>query len=142
MGNQENLIRVFGHNPQRFFMDQHSHQPGASTESLHHLIGLRVDADQEVIDRLIITGVSRCPIHAVTGRDQPGCQVEPDAFTGILLGICVNPAYRLVVPVCDTYPINDVSMMFFIKNKFIPVDLLPGLNGVNDKGQVFLYKIL
>jgi ribosomal protein S18 acetylase RimI-like enzyme len=41
----------------------------------------------------------------------------------------------------DTYPDNDDSMMFYIKNKFIPVALLPGLNGVKDKGQVFMYKI-
>ena len=40
----------------------------------------------------------------------------------------------------DTYAANDESMMFYIKRKFIPVALLPGLNGINDDGQVLLYK--
>jgi len=42
----------------------------------------------------------------------------------------------------DTYAANDESMMFYIKSKFIPVALLPGLNGINDDGQVFLYRPL
>ena len=41
----------------------------------------------------------------------------------------------------DTYAANDNSMSFYIKNKFTPVALLPGLNGVNDFGQVYMYKI-
>ena len=40
----------------------------------------------------------------------------------------------------DTYAANDDSMMFYIKRKFIPVALLPGLNGISDDGQVFMYK--
>ena len=42
----------------------------------------------------------------------------------------------------DTYTANDDSMMFYIKHKFIPVALLPGLNGINDDGQIFLYRKL
>ena len=42
----------------------------------------------------------------------------------------------------DTYTANDASMMFYIKRKFIPVALLPGLNGVSDDGHVFMYRIL
>ena len=42
----------------------------------------------------------------------------------------------------DAYTANDDSMMFYIKRKFIPVALLPGLNGLNDEGQVFMYKKL
>lgn len=42
----------------------------------------------------------------------------------------------------DTYTKNDDSMMFYIKRKFIPVALPPGLNGLDDEGQVFLYKKL
>ena len=43
----------------------------------------------------------------------------------------------------DTYAENDDSMMFYIKRGFVPVALLPGLNGVvRDKGQVFMYKKL
>ncbi len=40
----------------------------------------------------------------------------------------------------DTYTANDDAMMFYIKRKFIPVALLPGLNGVDDDGQVFMYR--
>ena len=42
----------------------------------------------------------------------------------------------------DTYTANDDSMIFYIKRNFIPIALLPGLNGVNDDGQVFMYKKL
>ena len=42
----------------------------------------------------------------------------------------------------DTYTAYDDSMIFYIKRKFIPVALLPGLNGINDDGQIFLYKRL
>ena len=42
----------------------------------------------------------------------------------------------------DTYTANDDSMVFYIKRKFIPVALLPGLNGINDEGQVFMYRKL
>jgi len=42
----------------------------------------------------------------------------------------------------DTYTKNDDSMTFYIKRKFIPVALLPGLNGLNDDGQVFMYRKL
>ena len=42
----------------------------------------------------------------------------------------------------DTYTGNDDSMMFNIKREFIPVALLPGLNGINDGGQVFMYREL
>ena len=42
----------------------------------------------------------------------------------------------------DTYTANGDSMMFYIKRGFIPVALLPGLNGINDDGQVFMYKKL
>ncbi|MCL2407010.1 MAG: GNAT family N-acetyltransferase [Defluviitaleaceae bacterium] len=42
----------------------------------------------------------------------------------------------------DTYTNNDESMIFYIKRGFIPVALLPGLNGINDDGQVFMYKRL
>jgi len=42
----------------------------------------------------------------------------------------------------DTYAANDDSMMFYIKRNFIPVALLPGLNGLNDDGQIFMYRKL
>jgi len=42
----------------------------------------------------------------------------------------------------DTYTANDGSMIFYIKRKFIPVALLPGLNGRDDDGQVFMYREL
>ena len=42
----------------------------------------------------------------------------------------------------DTYTGNDDSMIFYIKRGFVPVALLPGLNGINDDGQVFMYKKL
>jgi len=42
----------------------------------------------------------------------------------------------------DTYTANWDSMVFYIKRKFVPVALLPGLNGVHDDGQVFLYRKL
>ena len=42
----------------------------------------------------------------------------------------------------DTYTANDDSMIVYIKWGFIPVALLPGLNGINDNGQVFMYKTL
>ena len=42
----------------------------------------------------------------------------------------------------DTYAANDDSMLFYIKRKFIPAALLPGLNGVDDDGQVFMYRKL
>ena len=42
----------------------------------------------------------------------------------------------------DTYTANDDSMIFYIKRKFVPVALLPGLNGINDDGQVFMLKRL
>ena len=42
----------------------------------------------------------------------------------------------------DTYTANSDSMMFYIKRKFIPVALLPGLNGFNDDGQVLMYRKL
>jgi len=42
----------------------------------------------------------------------------------------------------DTYTANDDSMMFYIKRKFIPTALLPGLNGLNDDGQIFMYRKL
>ena len=42
----------------------------------------------------------------------------------------------------DTYTANDDSIIFYIKRKFIPVALLPGLNGLNDDGQVFMFKKL
>ena len=42
----------------------------------------------------------------------------------------------------DTYTDNYDSMIVYIKWGFIPVALLPGLNGLNDSGQVFMYKIL
>lgn len=40
----------------------------------------------------------------------------------------------------DTYTANDDSMIFYIKRGFIPVALLPGLNGIQDEGQVFMYR--
>jgi len=42
----------------------------------------------------------------------------------------------------DTYIDNSDSMLFYIKRGFVPVALLPGLNGVNGGGQVFMYRIL
>ena len=42
----------------------------------------------------------------------------------------------------DTYTANDDSMIFYVKRKFVPVALLPGLNGIHDDGQVFLYRKL
>ena len=42
----------------------------------------------------------------------------------------------------DTYTKNDDSMIVYIKWGFVPVALLPGLNGINDSGQVFMYKVL
>jgi len=43
----------------------------------------------------------------------------------------------------DTYATDSREpIIFYIKNKFIPVAHLPGLNGVNDSGQFFLYKII
>jgi ribosomal protein S18 acetylase RimI-like enzyme len=42
----------------------------------------------------------------------------------------------------DTYAGNDDSMVFYIKRKFIPVALHPGEDGINDYGQVYLYKVL
>ena len=42
----------------------------------------------------------------------------------------------------DTYTANGDSMIVYIKWGFIPVALLPGLNGIKDSGQVFMYKIL
>lgn len=42
----------------------------------------------------------------------------------------------------DTYTANWDSMVFYIKRGFVPVALLPGLNGINDEGQVFMYKKL
>ena len=42
----------------------------------------------------------------------------------------------------DTYTANWDSMVFYIKRQFIPVALLPGLNGIDDDGQVFLYRKL
>ena len=42
----------------------------------------------------------------------------------------------------DTYTANWDSMVFYIKRGFIPVALLPGLNGIDDDGQVFLYRKL
>jgi ribosomal protein S18 acetylase RimI-like enzyme len=42
----------------------------------------------------------------------------------------------------DTYAANWDSMVFYIKRSFIPVALLPGLDGMNSMGQVFLYRIL
>ena len=42
----------------------------------------------------------------------------------------------------DTYSKNDDTMIIYIKWGFVPVALLPGLNGTNDNGQVFLYKAL
>jgi len=42
----------------------------------------------------------------------------------------------------DTYADNDDSMLFYIKRKFIPVAYHPGEDGVNDLGQVYLYKVL
>ena len=32
--------------------------------------------------------------------------------------------------------------IFYIKRKFVPAALLPGLNGVDDDGQVFMFKKL
>ena len=40
----------------------------------------------------------------------------------------------------DTYTANVDSMIFYIKRNFDPVALLPGLNGLNDDGQVFMYR--
>jgi GNAT superfamily N-acetyltransferase len=42
----------------------------------------------------------------------------------------------------DTYAKNDDSMIFYIKRKFIPVAYHPGEDGINDLGQVYLYRIL
>lgn len=42
----------------------------------------------------------------------------------------------------DTYTKNDDSMAFYITRKFVPVALYPGENGINDYGQVYLYKVL
>jgi len=42
----------------------------------------------------------------------------------------------------DTYTKNWDSMIFYIKRGFIPVALFPGLNGIKDDGQVFMYKKL
>ena len=42
----------------------------------------------------------------------------------------------------DTYAANDDSMIFYIKRKFIPIAYHPGEDGVNDLGQVYLYKVL
>ncbi|HBL84746.1 MAG: hypothetical protein A2Y17_01850 [Clostridiales bacterium GWF2_38_85] len=42
----------------------------------------------------------------------------------------------------DTYTENKDSMIFYLKRNFVPVTLLPGLNGINDDGQVFLYRVL
>jgi len=42
----------------------------------------------------------------------------------------------------DTYTANDDAMMFYIKRSFIPVALLPGFNGLDDDGQVFMYRKL
>jgi len=42
----------------------------------------------------------------------------------------------------DTYAGDDDAMLFYIKRKFIPVAYHPGEDGVNDLGQVYLYKTL
>jgi len=42
----------------------------------------------------------------------------------------------------DTYAKMDEAMTFYIKRKFVPIALLPGLNGIDDDGQVFMYKRL
>lgn len=42
----------------------------------------------------------------------------------------------------DTYTDNVGGMVFYIKSGFLPVGLLPGLNGIHDDGQVYLYKVL
>ncbi len=42
----------------------------------------------------------------------------------------------------DTYAKRDGSMTFYIKRGFIPMAHMQGLNGVNDLGQVYLYKAL
>lgn len=43
----------------------------------------------------------------------------------------------------DTYADdNGDAMAFYVKTGFIPVALLPGMNGLDDFGQVYMYKIL
>ena len=42
----------------------------------------------------------------------------------------------------DTYVANVDSMIFYLKRNFIPVALLPGLNGISDDEQVFMYRKL
>jgi ribosomal protein S18 acetylase RimI-like enzyme len=42
----------------------------------------------------------------------------------------------------DTYAANDNAMVFYIKRSFVPVALLPGLNGSDDEGQVYLCRKL
>ena len=62
--------------------------------------------------------------------------------TKLLEEACKNiKAYGGECLYTDTYTANWDSMVFYIKRNFIPVALLPGLNGINDGGQVFLYKI-
>jgi ribosomal protein S18 acetylase RimI-like enzyme len=42
----------------------------------------------------------------------------------------------------DTSSANDNAMVFYIKRRFIPVALLPGLNGSDGEGQVVLCRAL
>lgn len=42
----------------------------------------------------------------------------------------------------DTYANNRDAIRYYTKEGFIPVAYHPGLNGLDDKGQVFLYKEL
>jgi ribosomal protein S18 acetylase RimI-like enzyme len=42
----------------------------------------------------------------------------------------------------DTYSKNNDSMIYYIKRGFIPIAYHLGENGINDLGQIYLYKIL
>ena len=42
----------------------------------------------------------------------------------------------------DTYAENSGAIRYYSKNGFIPISYHPGENGINDKGQVYLYKVL
>jgi ribosomal protein S18 acetylase RimI-like enzyme len=42
----------------------------------------------------------------------------------------------------DAHAANDNAMVFYIKRQFVPVALLPGLNGSDGEGQVFLCRKL